>query len=350
MSIYRNAMIKRLWFMVIIVIACSNAGYALSFDLDTIASKGRFLNFCVSAYRFTDKFFNEIDTAYVCPTGYRWNLKFRACSWTDFNGFYFDGNHQMGMLSPFCTSIGTDVQFMAVSIGYDINVNKIFGGSGKDRSKSRFSFEFSSALLSGRYYSIKNDDGMNIKYIDKKLIDEIPFPGVKSSTWGIDLTYYFNHHRYSNQAAFSFGKIQKRSQGSFMVGVTYQSQKLHFDFSKLPKDMQDWLPEKWKGRDYNSDGYNIGLSGGYGHNWVVRKKVTFGVMGLVIPSLHYGLLNSEDKGYSFRMNYRLNAYAVWNHNRWFIGAVARGDVGFIYSESTLANGLFSLETKIGWRF
>ena len=125
----------------IIVIACSNAGYALSFDLDSIASKGRFLNFCVLAYRFTDRFFNEIDTAYISPTGYRWNLKFRASSWTDFNGFYFDGNHQMGMLSPFCTSIGADVQFMAVSIGYDINVNKIFGGSDKDRSKSRFSFE-----------------------------------------------------------------------------------------------------------------------------------------------------------------------------------------------------------------
>ena len=79
-NIYRNTMIKRLWFMVLIVIACTNASYALSFDLDTIASKGRFLNFCVSAYRFTDKFFNEIDTAYVCPTGYRWNLKFRASS------------------------------------------------------------------------------------------------------------------------------------------------------------------------------------------------------------------------------------------------------------------------------
>ncbi len=135
-----------------------------------------------------------------------------------------------------------------------------------------------------------------------------------------------------------------------MVGVAYQSQKLHFDFNQLPEDMQHWLPENWKDKNYNSDGYNIGISGGYGHNWVARKNFTFGVMGLVIPSLHYGFLNSEDKGYSFRMNYRLNASAVWNYNRWFIGAVARGDVGLIYSESTLANGLLSIETKIGWRF
>lgn len=325
-----------------------NSILAFSVNLDSIASKGKFPKFGVDVYRFADKFFNELDTAYVCSTGYKWNVKFRASSWTDFNGFYFDGKHQMGMLSPFCTSIGADVQFMAVAIGYDINVNKLFGD--KDRSKSRFSFEFSSARMSGRYYSIKNDDGMNIKYIDKKLIDEIPFPGVKSSTWGIDVTYYFNHHRYSNQAAFSFGKIQKKSQGSFMVGIAYQSQKLYFDFSQLPDRIKNWLPDNWQGRNYKSDGYSVGLSGGYGYNWVARKKITFGLMGLLIPSLHYGYLNSDDKGYSFRMSYRLNASAVWNHNRWFIGAVARADAGFIYSESTLATGLFSFETKIGWRF
>ena len=119
------------------------------------------MKFSVDAYHFVDKFFNELDTAYVGSTGYRWNVKCRASSWSDFNGFYFDGKHQMGMLSPFCTSIGADVQFMAVAIGYDININKLFGG--KDRSKSRFNFEFSSARLSGRYYSIKNDDGMNIR-------------------------------------------------------------------------------------------------------------------------------------------------------------------------------------------
>lgn len=331
-----------------IIFSLSNSIFAFSVNLDSIASKGSFLRFGVDTYRFVDKFFNELDTAYVYPTGYRWNVKFRASSWTDFNGFYFDGNHQMGMLSPFCTSIGADIQFMAVAIGYDINVNKLFGG--KDRSKSRFSFEFSSARISGRYYSIKNDDGMDIKYIDKKLLNEIPFSGVKSSTWGIDLTYYFNHHRYSNQAAFSFGKIQKKSQGAFMVGFAYQSQKLFFDFSQLPKKIIDWLPENWQGRNYRSDGYNIGLSGGYGYNWVVREKFTIGLMGQIIPSLHYGYLNSDDKGYSFRMNYRLNASVVWNHNRWFIGAVARSDAGFIYSESTLATGLFSFETKIGWRF
>lgn len=46
---------------------------------------------------------------------------------------------------------------------------------------------------------------MNIKYIDKKLINETSFAGVKSSTREVDLTYYFNQRRYPNQTAFSFG-------------------------------------------------------------------------------------------------------------------------------------------------
>ncbi|MDE7156122.1 MAG: DUF4421 domain-containing protein [Muribaculaceae bacterium] len=338
----------RLLILLLSLISLHNTAFSFNVNLDSIATKGKFMKFYVDTYRFTDKFFNEIDTAYVSPTGYKWNVKLRAISWTDFNGFYFDNSHQLGMASPFCSSIGADVQFMAIALGYDINMNKLFGG--KDRSKSRFNFEFSSARFSGRFYSLKNNDGMDLKSINKKPIEKILFPGITSSTWGIDLTYYFNYKRYSNQAAFSFGKIQKRSQGSFITGLIFQSQKLFFDMNKLPGDIKEWLPENWQNRDFKSDGKNIGISGGYGQNWVPHKNITLGFMGLVIPSLHYGYLNSIEKGYSFRLNYRFSASAVWNHNRWFVGAVAKADAGFIYSESTLTNGQLSLEAKFGWRF
>lgn len=326
----------------------SQTVFAISFDLDTLASKGKFMRFCVNSYQFANKFLNEIDTAYVAPTGYKWNVKIRASSWTEFNDFYLDGNHRMGMMSPFSTSIGADVQFMAVAVGYDFNVNKLFGG--KEQTKSRFNFEFSSARLSGRFYSIKNDDGMDIKYIDRKRVHGAVFPGVSSSTWGIDLTYYFNNLKYSNQAAFSFGKIQKKSQGSFMAGLAFQKQKLLFDFNQLPENVDKWMEGNWKEDKYKLDGFSIGISGGYGYNWVVRRKFTFGVMWLAIPALHYGYLNSDDRGYSFRLNYRLNGSAVWNHNRWFIGTVVRADAGFVFSRSLLTNGLFNWETKLGMRF
>ena len=205
---------------------------ALSLLPESIARTGRFAAFCVRTYYWADRFFNGSDTAYVQSTGYKMNVKFRSGSWSDINEFYFDGDHRMKMQSPYCSSIGFDVQYLAVALGYDINVNRLFGGS--DRSKSRFNFEFSSALLSGRLYSIRNNDGMTVSRFGEYRNLNLDFSGMSTSTWGVDATYYFNHRRYSNSAAFSFGKIQRRSQGSFMLTAAYQRQKMEFDFAQLP--------------------------------------------------------------------------------------------------------------------
>lgn len=135
-----------------------------------------------------------------------------------------------------------------------------------------------------------------------------------------------------------------------MGGIAFQSQKRNFDFSRLPEPVETWLPDKWKGKNYSDNGYNIGLSGGYGFNWVPGKNWTIGIVGMLIPSINYGYLNSERKGYSFRMNYRLNLGTVWNHNQWFIGVTVKTDASMVYSHSTLASGLMNIESKFGFRF
>ncbi len=339
------------WRVICLLVFCAVAQIttAFSFNPDSIAKLGRFPDFCVRTYYWADKFFNGVDTAFVQSTGYKMNVKLKSGNWTDINEFYFDGDHRMKMKSPYCSSIGFDVQYLAVALGYDININKLFGG--EDRSKSRFNFEFSSALLSGRLYSIKNNDGMTIyRFGDKRNLD-LKFDGMSTSLWGIDVTYYFNHNRYSNSAAFSFGKIQKQSQGSFMLSLAYQSQKMEFDFMQLPEEVKLWLPEQWKNMLYSSNGYNIGIGGGYGFNWVPRKNITIGLMAQIIPSLNYGYLNSHEKDFSFRMNYRGGLAVVWNRDRWFIGATAKADAGFIYSSSsTLTNAFVNFDVKVGWRF
>ncbi|MDE5720506.1 MAG: DUF4421 domain-containing protein [Paramuribaculum sp.] len=334
--------------LLIILAAATAEAPALTFDFDSIAAKGPVPKFFVGAYRWVDRTFNGTDTAYVRSTGYKWNVKVRSSNWSDFNSFYFDRNHEMNMHSPFCSSIGADIQFMAVALGYDINLSRLTGG--KDRSKSKFNFEFSSGLVSGRIYSINNTDGMTItSFGDLKNLDT-PYKGINSTIWGIEAICVINPRRYSNSAAFSFGKIQLRSQGSWLVGLAFQSQKLDFDFSSLPDDIHQWLPEKWQGMRYATDGINIGVSGGYGYNWVPRRNWTIGVQAIIIPSLNYGYVNTDRKQYSFRMNHRLNLGAVWNHDRWFIGVTAKLDASLIYYYSTLVNGLTNIEAKAGWRF
>ncbi len=336
--------------LLFVALSCiSRPAAAITLHPDTIAKAGKFPAFCMRAYSWVDRFFNSTDTAYVGATGYKMNIKLKSSSWADINEFYFDSDHRMKMQSPYCSSIGFDVQYLAIALGYDININRLMGGN--DRSKSRFNFELSSALLSARLYSIKNHDGMTIRRFGDNSNLWLDFSDMSTSLWGIDATYIFNHRKYSSSAAFSFGKIQKRSQGSFLLTFAYQSQKMEFDFNSLPDEVHSWLPDEWKGRIYAASGHNISLGGGYGFNWVPCRNITIGLMAQILPSLSHGYINSPHKVYSFRMSYRGGLSAVWNQDRWFVGASAKADASFIYSRSsTLTNALVNFDIKAGWRF
>ena len=208
--------------------------HGLSFELDSIARWGRFPRFCVNTYRWGGRFLSSYDTAYVRPTGYRMNVKLRTNSWFDCNDFYLGRGNGIEMRSPATSTIGFDVTYMAVSLGYDININKIFGGV--DRTKSKFDFSFSCALFTAGFYSIKNDVGMTISRFGSHTDISIPFKDIRTSTWGIDACYYFNHKRYSYSAAFSFSKLQRRSQGSFSLGCRIAAVISHSISINFPKD------------------------------------------------------------------------------------------------------------------
>ena len=114
-------------------------------SLDTIASWGKFPRFCIKTYRWGDKFFNSYDSTYVVGTGKRFNIKLRTESWTDFYNFYFDEEPRtrMVMMSNPTTSAGFWLTYMAVSVGYDMNIGKYFGGG---ESRRKWSFQFNCSL------------------------------------------------------------------------------------------------------------------------------------------------------------------------------------------------------------
>lgn len=334
---------------VFLVLDASVSVRASVLEMDSLAARGRFPAFCIRAYRAVDRFLNDVDTSYVGPTGYDMNVKLRTKSWSDMTGFYFDGNRRIQLRSPFTNLLGVDVQWLGLAVGYDINVNRLFGGD--DRSNSRFDLGLTTSRISARFYYYRNNDGMDITSWGDNRKVKIGFDGVDMLTWGIDAVYVFDHRRYSMAASSSFGRIQRRSKGSFLAGLTYQWQELDVDFGKMPGYIGEWLPDQWRGRRYIADGYNVGIAGGYGYNWVPRRNITVGVQGLVIPSLNYGYLNSDSKGVSFRMNYRFALSAVWNCDRWFVGGGFKMDAGFVYSHSsTLTNTMMTFEAKAGWRF
>lgn len=326
----------------------------MSLSLDSIAEWGRFPKFCVDVYRWGDKFFNSYDGEYVEGTGYKFNGKIRTESWFDYYVFDLPDNVEMHLRSDPSTSIGPYLTYLAVSVGYDINVSKIFGGV--DRSRSRFRFGFNCSLLAVELYWLKNDVGTTITSfgIGRENQDvDIDFNGINTSSWGLDFYYFFNHKKYSQAAAFNFSKIQRKSQGSFYAGFSVYNQLYDFDFASLPTPMLQYLPKSWDGYRYYVSGTNYALRGGYGYNWVFRPGWLLGVSESPIIGLRKGTINNEIDKVSLSIFNRFKMSLVWNSSsgRWFAGLVGSVDFALVNNnKTTFANAVFTGEVSVGFRF
>lgn len=325
---------------------------AISFNLDSIAEWGKFPRFVVNTYRWGDKFFNGYDTTYVQSTNYKFNVKFTTDSWLDGYRFKLPNDTRIFMRSDPSTSAGLYLTYLAVSVGYDINFSKIFGGV--DRSRQRFRFGFNCMLFAAEAYLIKNDVGTTIKRFGPKGSPSDlnqPFYGINNMMWGLDAYYFFTHKCYSEAASFNFSRVQKKSHGSFYTGFSIYNQKLDFDFSSLPESYKAYLPSNWTTQTYKVSTYNYALRFGYGYNWVFAPKWVLGVSESPIIGVRKGFVNSDIEKVSLSVYNRLKLSTVWNSGRLFFGVVAKFDLALLNDQQTAyAGGVLSGEAVFGFRF
>lgn len=76
--------------------------------------------------------------------------------------------------------------------------------------------------------------------------------------------YTFNHRRFSYPAAFSQSYIQRRSAGSWLVGISYQGGSI-----KTTEELERRLPEA---EEIELHFGHLGIGGGYGYNWVPGRR------------------------------------------------------------------------------
>lgn len=326
--------------------------HAISFNLDSIATWGKFPRFCVNTYRWGDRFFNGYDTLYVMPTNYKFNVKLSTESWFDVYNFTLPNDTRIFMKSDPSTSAGVSLTYLAVSGGYDVNFSKIFGGV--DRSRQRYRFGFNCMLFAAEVYMIKNDVGTTIKRFGPKGLHadmNIPFTGINNTTWGLDAYYFFTHKKYSEAASFNFSRVQKRSHGSFYTGFSIYNQKLNFDFSELPIVYKEMLPKDWPNDQYQVNTYNYAIRLGYGYNWVFAPKWVLGVSESPIVGIRKGYVNSDVEKTSMSLYNRMKVSVVWNSGRMFFGVIGKFDLAILNDKrTTYAGGVLSGEAVFGYRF
>lgn len=350
-----TAFLARAVFWLVLLAGGSQHASAEFLSLDTIASWGKFPRFCVNTYRWGDHFFNNYDSTYVQGSGYRFNIKFKTDSWLDKYDFRFTNDYRMGFHSRPSTSMGLWLTYMAVSVGYDMNVSKFFNAD--TGARKRFNFQFNCSLFGAEFYTINDDSYMTIDRIghpDESLKVDIPFHGFHSESWGVNLYYFFNHRHYSQAAAFSYSKIQVKSSGSLYAGFSYWSQRYDMDFANVFDEQPESniLPADWD-YHYRVKNKNYALKIGYAYNWVFRRGWCLGISEAPTIGIRTGyIIDFSRQRTTFSLNNRIKISLIYNHNkRWFFGIIGNVDTNLVYDKqhTFLANNI-SMEASAGFRF
>lgn len=329
-------------------------GKAFSFALDSIADMGKFPRFCVKVYRMGDKFLNSYDTTYVKSPGLPFKVSTMSESWLTFYDFRFSENVNVNFISIPSTTIGLHLSWLAVSVGYDKNVSNLLGMNSK--GQERWKFGFNSQRFAANFYYIKSDGGMrmtNFKAEGLSYPKDIFFDGGTSKQWQLSAFYFFNDKRYSHSAAFSYGKIQKRTAGSWFVGLAASNSAYHFDFSRLPDQLKLLIPLAHTDYKYNVNTHLWGAAGGYAINVNLGKGWIFGVMDSQIMGVRYGHNSTTNRRTRFGAENSLTGSFVYNHPRlrFYLGGIGELHTTMLIDHvHTLTNLFISMNFTAGYRF
>lgn len=310
-----------------------------------------FLGFCVKVYNWGDRTFNTYDPEYVVGTGKRWKARLLNDVWNDSYLINTGKKNQILMVSNPYIHTGASLQYMAVSYTYLVDMSNLIWNKPTNHRKQEFSFTCALFSASLRYF--ENTGGTTIRrfgdYNNGKHLN-IEFPGLKFSTLSVDAYFIKNHKRYSQGAAYSFAKIQKKSAGSCLFGFSYSKQNIRFDFNKLPPPLLEYSSRLERIMKFHYNDYI--LSVGYGHNFVAGKKCLFNVTALPGVGFNHCYEDSQDgKSTMFSFNGRGMASFTFNHRQMFVGLS-----GTLLFQTYLSNRyrfvstILDISSSIGIRF
>ena len=284
---------------------------------DTIIRKESILK------RVSDKlgarYFNsKYDSAYVMrPEGKGLTLKVRMNQTG--NTFHAKGTvngiySKMDLSTSHKTTFSLAASYRGIGAAIAINPAK-WSGVYKDYELNlnyygrRFSLDLSyqrSESLSGDIYGDRGDKRLESGEATLKVLNLVGY-------------YTFNHRRFSYPAAFTQSYIQRRSAGSWLLGISYQggSIRTNDDLKQRASDAPEITIEFG----------HIGLGGGYGYNLVLGRKWLLHASLLptvVVYNRNKMILNGEDKEAQhvrFNMIFNERLAVVYNFSmRYFAGA------------------------------
>lgn len=283
------------------------------------------------------KNFDEYDTNYIQPNYYNYTAMLQNTNF--YQSFRLRAENEQGesqsiTMAPSPTfKLGPYFGWRWIFLGYTFDINHLK----RPAENTETSLSLYSSMLGVDLMYIRNTGDFTIRRTtgfspetDEQVRGQ-HFDGMDAKTVGFNAYYVFNHRRFSYPAAFAQSTVQRRSAGSFILGLNYLHQSVDFDHTRLPEELlrpgQDGTSGLFeemmvKSVDYN----NYSLSVGYAYNWVFARNCLLSVS--VAPSLGFKQAKGERiRGEQLWENVRNMSFncisrigLVWNNSHMFAGA------------------------------
>ena len=303
---------------------------------------------------FIDKLLEQ-DTLYVEPNRYNLSLMPIYTYSYEYYRFSTPNKEQSIVISPSSNNkIGVSFGWRCIWVGYSFALNNVQPEFDMDVNLycSRAGLEL--------FYR-KRNDGFKVRSLRGYYNNDMPmtsysreFDGLSTSQMGANVFYIFNYKKFSLPAAYSQTTNQRRSAGSFILGLSYNEQLFMFDHTTIdPKIESQMLPElKFKKVDY----MDLSINFGYSYNCVFAKNFLANIsaspaVGYKSTSLKSIITNRTEFISSINFDLVTRLAVVYNNGKYYAGASLVSHT-YSYSNTSLSilNGFGYLKVYAGFNF
>jgi hypothetical protein len=283
----------------------------------------------------------NIDTTYITRPQTKWTVMGRlnvSGAALETEGVDTGTPFHSRMYADYKSTLSVGLRYLGVSLFLSLNPAKMMGDY-KDFELNlcsygnRWGFEFI-------YQNAQNFTGW---YEDDQTPRvDLPSDVLSLKSLNVNAYYAFNNRRFSYPAAFSQSYIQRRSAGSFLLGISGQGQKAETNATQ-----QSVLKVT-----------NIGLGAGYGYNWVPGRNwlLHLSVLPTLIVYSHTSLTVNDNR---IPLDYHFpeviitgRGAIVRQFGRFFVAATMVYNYSNIGDRDQLAvyNAKWRARLSVGYRF
>ena len=269
------------------------------------------------------KLINKIDTTYIAPNHYNMVFRLEQSTWQEDFKISSKSSDQSLKFSPdLSPKVSLYLGYRWLFLGYNFN---LADKKKNEPKKTELSLNFYANKFGVDLYyrktggdvKFRSHEGFNMQ--NASLFEGSHFDGLSSKLFSANVSWIFNHKKYSQQSAFRHNTIQLRNAGSFIANFSYTRQTIGFDYEKLPAEMNGNLHNSLMFGKLKYSNYSLGF--GYGYNWVLSKTWLASISFL--PSISYKVTDLEDENKSKNPNFDFitRASVVYNNGKYFAGAM-----------------------------